>query len=96
MTVTYQRSMLTVGTRFTISPGQAGLVLSYILSVQQAFEWVIRQSAEVENNLKFTERIVRFTAEIQQESPNKIPKATRFMASTGSNRAEGCCLEVST
>ena len=29
-------AMLTVGTRFTISPGQTGLVLSYILSVQQA------------------------------------------------------------
>ena len=29
-------AMLTVGTRFTISPGQTGLVLSYVLSVQQA------------------------------------------------------------
>jgi len=26
---------LTVGTRFTISPGQTGVVLSYILTVQQ-------------------------------------------------------------
>jgi len=87
MTVTNQRSMLTVGTRFTISPGQAGLVLSYILNVQQAFEWVFRQSAEVENNLKSIGRIVRYTAEIEQESPNKIPVATCFMAST---RVKSC------
>ena len=34
--LTFAVAMLTVGTRFTISPGQTGLVLSYILSVQQA------------------------------------------------------------
>lgn len=30
-------ALLAVGTRFTISPAQTGLVLSYILSVQQAY-----------------------------------------------------------
>lgn len=34
--LTFIVSMLAVGTRFTISPAQTGLVLSYILSVQQA------------------------------------------------------------
>lgn len=34
--LTFIVAMLTVGTRFTISPAQTGLVLSYILSVQQA------------------------------------------------------------
>ena len=34
--LTFTVAILTVGTRFTISPGQTGLVLSYILSVQQA------------------------------------------------------------
>ena len=32
--LTFAVAMLTVGTRFTISPGQTGLVLSYILSGQ--------------------------------------------------------------
>jgi hypothetical protein len=34
--LTFIVAMLTVGARFTISPAQTGLVLSYILSVQQA------------------------------------------------------------
>ena len=34
--LTFSVAMLTVGTRFTISPGQTGIVLSYILSIQQA------------------------------------------------------------
>ena len=34
--LTFAVAMLTVGTRFTVSPGQTGLVLSYILSIQQA------------------------------------------------------------
>jgi len=35
--LTFVVAILTVGTRFTISPAQTGLVLSYILSVQQAY-----------------------------------------------------------
>lgn len=34
--LTFIVALLTVGTRFTISPGQTGLVLSYILGIQQA------------------------------------------------------------
>lgn len=56
--LTFVVSMLTVGTRFTISPSQTGVVLSYIISVQQAFGWLVRQSAEVENDFNSVERIV--------------------------------------
>ena len=35
-TLTFVVAMLAVGTRFSISPSQTGVVLSYILSVQQA------------------------------------------------------------
>lgn len=45
--LTFVVAILTVGTRFSISPSQTGLVLSYILTVQQAFGWMVRQSAEV-------------------------------------------------
>lgn len=57
--LTFVVAMLTVGTRFTISPSQTGVVLSYIISVQQAFGWLVRQSAEVENDFNSVERIVR-------------------------------------
>ncbi|KAG6898212.1 hypothetical protein C0992_003324 [Termitomyces sp. T32_za158] len=67
--LTFIVSMLAVGTRFTISPAQTGLVLSYILSVQQAFGWLVRQSAEVENNMNSVERIVHYARAVEQEAP---------------------------
>jgi len=33
------------------------VVLSYILSVQQSFGWLVRQSAEVENDMKYVAKI---------------------------------------
>ncbi|KAH9945256.1 P-loop containing nucleoside triphosphate hydrolase protein [Epithele typhae] len=67
-------AMLTVGTRFSISPSQTGVVLSYILSVQQAFGWLVRQTAEVENDFNSVERLVHYTLELEQESPHLIPE----------------------
>lgn len=66
-------ALLTVGTRFSISPSQTGVVLSYIISVQQAFGWLVRQSAEVENDFNSVERIVHYTRELEQEAPHEIP-----------------------
>ena len=57
--LTFVVAILTVATRFSISPSQTGVTLSYIISVQQAFGWMVRQSAEVENNMNSVERIVR-------------------------------------
>ncbi|KAG6861355.1 hypothetical protein C0995_001088 [Termitomyces sp. Mi166 len=73
--LTFVVSMLAIGTRFTISPAQTGLVLSYILSVQQAFGWLVRQSAEVENNMNSVERIVHYATAVEQEAPHKLPDA---------------------
>ena len=56
--LTFVVAILTVATRFSISPSQTGVTLSYIISVQQAFGWMVRQSAEVENNMNSVERIV--------------------------------------
>ncbi|KAF8656809.1 hypothetical protein AX16_002359 [Volvariella volvacea WC 439] len=70
--LTFIVSMLTVGTRFTISPAQTGLVLSYILSVQQAFGWLVRQTAEVENNMNSVERIVHYATAVEQEAPHQL------------------------
>ncbi|OCH95476.1 P-loop containing nucleoside triphosphate hydrolase protein [Obba rivulosa] len=71
--LTFSVSMLTVGTRFSISPSQTGVVLSYIISVQQSFGWMIRQSAEVENDFNSVERIVHYTTELEEEPPHEIP-----------------------
>ncbi|KAF9466563.1 ABC transporter [Collybia nuda] len=70
--LTFIVGLLTVGTRYTISPAQTGLVLSYILSVQQAFGWLVRQSAEVENNMNSVERIVHYATRIEQEAPHEL------------------------
>ena len=85
-------SMLTVGTRFTVSPAQTGVALSYILSIQQvginasvilpctqqvlfqAFSWVVRQLAEVENDMNSVERIVYYACDLEQEPPHEIPE----------------------
>jgi hypothetical protein len=36
-------ALLSVGERFNISPSQTGLVLTYIITVQQTFSWLVRQ-----------------------------------------------------
>ncbi|KAK7051247.1 hypothetical protein VNI00_004747 [Paramarasmius palmivorus] len=73
--LTFVVAILTVATRFSISPAQTGLVLSYILSIQQAFGWLVRQSAEVENDMNSVERIVHYATEIEQEAPHHLPDA---------------------
>jgi ABC-type multidrug transport system fused ATPase/permease subunit len=67
-------SILVVATRNTISPAQTGVALSYILSVQQMFGWLVRQSAELENNMNSVERIVHYATEVEQEAPHELPK----------------------
>ncbi|KAI0714464.1 P-loop containing nucleoside triphosphate hydrolase protein [Cerioporus squamosus] len=71
--LTFVVAILTVGTRYTISPSQTGLVLSYIISVQQAFGWMVRQSAEVENDFNSVERIYHYANVLEQEAPHILP-----------------------
>lgn len=61
-----------VGTRTSISPSQTGLILSYILTIQQAFSWFIRQWVEVENDMNSVERILHYASELEQEAPAVI------------------------
>jgi ABC-type multidrug transport system fused ATPase/permease subunit len=72
--LTFIVALLTVGTRFQISPAQTGVALSYIISVQQAFGWMVRQSAEVENDMNSVERIVHYATAIEQEAPAEVPE----------------------
>jgi ABC-type multidrug transport system fused ATPase/permease subunit len=71
--LTFSVSILVVSARFNISPSLTGLVLSYILTVQQAFGWLVRQSAEVENDMNAVERILHYSHQIEQEAPHRLP-----------------------
>jgi len=64
--------LLAVFTRFTLSPGETGVALSYILTAQTTFAWMIRQSAEIENNMNAVERLLHYANEVPQEPPHHI------------------------
>lgn len=72
--LTFVVAILTVGTRFSISPSQTGVTLSYIISIQQSFGWLVRQIAEVENDMNSVERIVHYADKLEQEAPHLIPE----------------------
>ncbi|TFY58828.1 hypothetical protein EVJ58_g6166 [Rhodofomes roseus] len=74
--LTFVVAILSVASRYTISPSQMGVVLSYIISVQQAFGWLVRQTAEVENDFNSVERIIYYANELEQESPHHLPDHT--------------------
>jgi len=61
--------ILVVTSRFSIDPGTAGLVLSYMLSIVQMLQFVVRQQADVENNMNSTERIHYYGTQLEQEAP---------------------------
>jgi ABC-type multidrug transport system fused ATPase/permease subunit len=71
---TFMVAILTIATRSSVSPAKTGLTLSYILSVQAAFGWLVRQTAEVENNMNSVERILHYGHAIEQEAPHELPE----------------------
>ena len=42
-------------------------------SFSPSFEWLIRQTAEVENNMNSVERIVHYATAVEQEAPYEAP-----------------------
>ncbi|GAM88788.1 hypothetical protein ANO11243_068220 [Dothideomycetidae sp. 11243] len=65
----FSTGILVVTSRFDIDPSIGGLVLSYILSIVQFIQFVVRQLAEVENNMNSTERIHYYGTELEEEAP---------------------------
>ncbi|TYJ53514.1 hypothetical protein B9479_005845 [Cryptococcus floricola] len=55
-----------------ISASSGGLGLSTIVTVQQSFSWLIRQIAEVENDMVGAERIMHYATNLEQEQPHQI------------------------
>lgn len=56
-----------------VTAAKSGLGLSTMLTVQQAFSWLVRQLAEVENDMVGAERILHYANHLEQEAPQKIP-----------------------
>ena len=66
-------ALLAVGTRFELSAGETGVALSYILTAQSIFGWVVRHAAELENNMSAVERVLHYSTRIEQERPYHVP-----------------------
>lgn len=49
--LTFAVAMFSVGTAKNVSPSQTGLILSYVLTISMSFSWMVRQGAEVENDM---------------------------------------------
>ncbi|KPV77486.1 uncharacterized protein RHOBADRAFT_24011 [Rhodotorula graminis WP1] len=70
--LTFAVAMFGVGTRTSVSPSKTGLVLSYILTISSSFSWMVRQGAEVENDLNSVERVLHYANELDKEAPAVI------------------------
>ena len=65
-------ALLVVGLRDKVGASNGGVVLSYIVTVQSMFGNMIRQSAEIENNMNSIERLLHYTFHLEQEQPHQI------------------------
>lgn len=67
-------AMLSVTGQFSISPSAAGLVLSYILQIVGMMTLMVRESAQVENNMNTVERVFQYSYDVPSEAPSHIPE----------------------
>ncbi len=70
--LTLSVAAIAVGQRTQISSSKIGLILSTVISIQQAFSMIIRQSTEVENNLASAERLLHYGQNLPVEKPASI------------------------
>ena len=64
-----------VVTSHAVTAAEGGLALSTMITVQQSFSWLVRQFAEVENDMVGAERIMYYANELDQERPHMIESA---------------------
>lgn len=65
-------AMLSVTGQFSISPSAAGLVLSYILQIVGMMTLMVRESAQVENNMNTVERVFQYSYDVPSEAPSHV------------------------
>ncbi|SPO20406.1 probable YOR1 - ABC transporter [Ustilago trichophora] len=66
-------ALLTTASSTPITGGNAGIALTYMLTVAQAFSWMTRQIAEVENDSASVERLLYYAEELEQEKAQTRP-----------------------
>ncbi|KAF2088727.1 P-loop containing nucleoside triphosphate hydrolase protein [Saccharata proteae CBS 121410] len=59
--------ILVITLRYQVDPSISGLVLSYILSIVQMIQLLVRQLAEVENAMNSAERLHHYGTQVEQE-----------------------------
>ncbi|KJX95881.1 ABC transporter family protein [Zymoseptoria brevis] len=67
--------ILLVTLRFSINPSISGLVFSYMLSIVQMVQLLVRQMAEVENSMNSTERLIFYGTRLAQEPETDSQKS---------------------
>lgn len=75
--------LLVVGLRRTINPSSGGVVLSYVVTAQAVFGNMIRQSAEIENNMNSVERMLHYVYSIEQEPAHEVDRVDKGLKARG-------------
>ena len=68
--------LLSVWLADQLDGGLVGLSISYSLSLLGGFQWAVRQSAEVENQMTSVERVMEYT-DLDQEPPKESEESKR-------------------
>lgn len=79
----FATGLLVVGLRGTITPANGGVVLSYMVTVQSVFGQMIRQSAEIENNMNSIERLLHYANKVEQEAPHENEEVDKPLEKSG-------------
>eukprot|EP01071_Lankesteria_metandrocarpae_P003569 Lankesteria_metandrocarpae@DN3045_c0_g1_i1.p1 len=74
--ISFSTICLTVAAHQHISPGLAGLAITYALQVTNALGWLVRMSSEQETNIVSVERLMEYSRDCPREALADIP-ATR-------------------
>ncbi|KAK0716056.1 P-loop containing nucleoside triphosphate hydrolase protein [Lasiosphaeris hirsuta] len=86
-TLVLASALLVVGLRDTIDPSSGGVVLSYVVTAQAVFGNMIRQSAEIENNMNSVERMLHYAYNIEQEPAHEVDGVDEGLEASGWPRA---------
>eukprot|EP00045_Choanoeca_perplexa_P017109 m.242188 g.242188 ORF g.242188 m.242188 type:complete len:1449 (-) comp17453_c0_seq21:1230-5576(-) len=64
----------TVALRDDLGAGRLGLIIAYVLQLTNVFQWTVRQSAELENQMTSVERVVEYSHLPPEEEFVNSPK----------------------
>ncbi|ODQ63098.1 hypothetical protein NADFUDRAFT_72210 [Nadsonia fulvescens var. elongata DSM 6958] len=67
-------SLLCVTRTFHINPSSVGLIISYMLQITGMLSLMVRNMAQVENNMNSVERVHYYASKVEPEAPYRIPE----------------------